>query len=109
MQTKEINYLKGINKEKDSEMTAVEIMDYEFIMCEYRSPDGDFSAFLRSLKSVIQNVQTRNKWLILCGDHHRHKHQGLDPLIHSISRVTTVLAKVSLVFQLFQLYMVIGT
>ena len=32
--------------------------------------------------------------------HHHHKHQGLDPLIRSVSRVTTALAKVSLVFQL---------
>jgi hypothetical protein len=110
MQTKEINYQKGISKEKDFEMTAVEILDYKLIiMCEYRSPDGDFSTFLRSLKSVIQKVQARNKWLNLCGDHLHHKHQGLDPLIHSISRVTTVLTKVSLVFQLFQLYMVTGT
>jgi hypothetical protein len=34
----------------------------------YRSTDGDFSTFLRSLESVIQKVQARNKWLILCGD-----------------------------------------
>ena len=33
--------------------------------------------------------------------HHHHKHQGLDPLISSVSRVTTVLASVSSVFQLF--------
>jgi len=33
--------------------------------------------------------------------HHHHKHQGLEPLIRSVSRVTTVLANVSSVFQLF--------
>ena len=33
--------------------------------------------------------------------HHHHKHQGLDPMIHSVSRVTAALAKVSSVFQLF--------
>jgi hypothetical protein len=33
--------------------------------------------------------------------HHHHKHQGLDPLIRSVSSVTTVLANVSSVFQLF--------
>ena len=33
--------------------------------------------------------------------HHHHKHQGLDALIRSVSRVTTVLANVSSVFQLF--------
>jgi hypothetical protein len=34
----------------------------------YRSPDGDFSTFLRSLESVIQKVQARNKQFILCGE-----------------------------------------
>jgi len=33
--------------------------------------------------------------------HHHHKHQGLEPLIRSVYRVTTVLAIVSSVFQLF--------
>jgi len=33
--------------------------------------------------------------------HHRHKHQGLDPLIRSVSKVTTFLFNVSSVFQLF--------
>jgi hypothetical protein len=33
--------------------------------------------------------------------HHHHQHQGLDPLIRSFSRVTTALANVSSVFQLF--------
>jgi len=34
-------------------------------------------------------------------DFYQHKHQGLDPLIRSVSRVTTALPNVSLVFQLF--------
>jgi hypothetical protein len=33
--------------------------------------------------------------------HHHHKHQGLDHLIRYVSRVTTALANVSSVFQLF--------
>jgi len=33
--------------------------------------------------------------------YHHHKHQGLDPLIRSVSTVTTTLANVSSVFQLF--------
>ena len=33
--------------------------------------------------------------------HHHHKHQGLDTLIHSVSSVTTALANVSSVVQLF--------
>ena len=37
---------------------------------------------------------------------HHHKHQGLDPLIRSVSRVTTALANVSLIFQLFSFLVV---
>jgi len=33
--------------------------------------------------------------------HHSHKHQELDPLIRSVSRVTTALPNTSSVFQLF--------
>jgi hypothetical protein len=33
--------------------------------------------------------------------HHHHKHQGLDPLIRSVSRVTTAPANFFSVFQLF--------
>ena len=32
VQTKEINYLQGISKEKDFEITAVEILDYKLII-----------------------------------------------------------------------------
>ena len=38
--------------------------------------------------------------------HHHHKHQGLDPLIHSVSRVTAVRANASSVFQLFSFLVV---
>jgi len=33
--------------------------------------------------------------------HHHHKHQGLDPLIRSVSKVTAARANASSVFQLF--------
>jgi len=38
--------------------------------------------------------------------HHHHKHQGLDPLIHSVSKVTNAFSKVSSVFQLFSFLVV---
>jgi len=38
--------------------------------------------------------------------HHYHKHQGLDPLIRSVSRVKTALANVCSVFQLFSFLVV---
>ena len=51
-----------VSKEKVIEVTAVEILYYKLTVlcvcvCVYRSPDGDFSTFLRSLESVIQKVQ----------------------------------------------------
>jgi hypothetical protein len=58
VQTKELNYLQGISKEKYFEMTAVEILDYKFfVVCVHESPDGEFSTLLRSLESMIQKVQ----------------------------------------------------
>ena len=45
-------------------------------------------------------------WMCLCHHHHHHKHQGLDPLIRSVSRVTTAVANVSSVFQLFSFLVV---
>ena len=33
--------------------------------------------------------------------HHHHKHQGMDPLISSVSKVTTTFSNVSSVFQLW--------
>jgi hypothetical protein len=44
--------------------------------------------------------------VITDGHHHYRKYQGLDPLIRSVSRVTTVLANVSSVFQLFSFLVV---
>jgi len=38
--------------------------------------------------------------------HCHHKHQGLDPLIHSVSRVTAACANASLVFQFFSFLVV---
>ena len=38
--------------------------------------------------------------------YHHHKHQGLDPLIRSVSRVTAARANASSVFQLFSFLVV---
>ena len=38
--------------------------------------------------------------------HHHHKHQGLDPLIRSVSRVTAARANASSVFQMFSFLVV---
>ena len=47
-------------------------------------------------------------WSVLKGalHHHHHQHQGLDPLIRSVSKFTTVFSSVSSVFQLFSFLVV---
>ena len=37
-------------------------------MCVYRSRDGNFSTFFRSLESVIEKVKARNKLFTFCGE-----------------------------------------
>jgi hypothetical protein len=67
--TEEVIYFKGINKEKDFEMSVVELLDYKIILvCVYRSPDSDFYIFLSKLEFVIQEVQSKRKKLILSWD-----------------------------------------
>ena len=49
LHTKEVNYLQWISKQKDFEITAIEL------------PDGDFCTFLSSLELITQKVkQERN-------------------------------------------------
>ena len=56
---------------------------------------------------MFVNVQHRiHKCVNTLYDYHHHKHQGLDPLIRSVSRVTNALANVSSVFQLFSFLVV---
>ena len=55
-------------------------------------------------------ILTTSTFLIISPVHHHHhhhyKHQGLDPLILTVSRFTTALANVSSVFQLFSFLVV---
>jgi hypothetical protein len=44
--TKELNYLKVLNEEKEFEMSATELVEYGFILlCIYRPPDSNFKFF----------------------------------------------------------------
>jgi len=46
IQTPEVNYFQGISKEKDFEITVIELLEYKFIaVCIYRSPEGDIHTF----------------------------------------------------------------
>jgi hypothetical protein len=46
VQTKELDGMQGLCKEKDFEMSIVELVDLKIVLvCIYRSPDGDFQLF----------------------------------------------------------------
>jgi hypothetical protein len=53
---------------------------------------------------IIKTVSNTKNTIIL--KYHHRKHQGLDRLIRSVSRVTTAPAKVSSVFRLFSFLVV---
>jgi len=61
-----------------------------------------FLSFLRhNVKQSTQLVERVCDIKYYHHHHHHHKHQGLDPMIHSVSRVTAARANTSSVFQLF--------
>ena len=69
LQCNYVDYLKEIGSENNFELSAVEIIDFNFIVaCIYRSPNGKFEEFLNKLESVIGKVQSRGKHILLCGD-----------------------------------------
>ena len=69
VETKEVEYLRGLGKEKVFEISAVELSDIDTILaCIYRSPDSDFYKFLHKLELLILKVSSKGKRLILCGD-----------------------------------------
>jgi hypothetical protein len=65
--------LQELCKDKDFEMSIVELLDYKTVLvCIYRSLDGDFHIFLEKLEIVIQKVQLKRKRVILYGDWNIH-------------------------------------
>jgi hypothetical protein len=50
VQTKEQNYLQELCKEKDFEVSTVELLDYKIVLaCMYRSFDDNFHIFLKKI------------------------------------------------------------
>jgi exonuclease III len=99
LQTKKVNCVQGLSKEKEFELSIVELVDYKFILvCIYRSPDGDFRTFLNKLELVIHKVHSLNKKLILCGDwninfmKHSDRLQELINLLVMYSLINTVIS-----------------
>ena len=69
IRTRETNYLKDLNEEKEFEMAATELVDYGFIiLCIYRPPDSNFQLFLEILELIMQNTQSKKKNILMCGD-----------------------------------------
>jgi exonuclease III len=69
--TKYVNCFQGISVEKDFEMSVSEVVTYGYIIvCIYmcRSPDGNFSVFLKNLELITQKIQSKRIKLLLCGD-----------------------------------------
>ena len=60
IQTKEVNYLRGLGSEKVFEMSAVELSDSGPILaCIYRSSDSDLYEFLLKLELLITKVHSK--------------------------------------------------
>jgi len=85
--------------------------------CIFLPDDGSTTKFLKFVlfnkddSMVLSNIcQFNNSPLSQPldddDDYLHHHHQGLDPLVHSVSRVTVVRASASLVFQLFSFLVV---
>jgi hypothetical protein len=68
IEIKEVEYLKGLGKEKFFEISAFKLSDIGTILaCVYRSQDSDFYEFLHQLELLIFKVSSKGKRLILCG------------------------------------------
>jgi len=66
---KNLNSFQYISAEKDFEVSATELVNYDYIIvCIYRSPDGNFWTFLKNLESILHTIQSRNQKPLLCGD-----------------------------------------
>jgi hypothetical protein len=57
IRTRELNYLKDWDVEKESEMSATELADYEaIILCIYRPPDSYFQIFFKDRINIAENT-----------------------------------------------------
>ena len=64
-----IDYFTSLDDEKNFEVSLIELVDYKlYIVCVYRSPDGQIDIFLNKLENLIRKLTTKKKSLLLCGD-----------------------------------------
>jgi len=68
-ETKDVNSLRKLGKERIFEISAIELSTKNTILaCIYRSPESDFYTFLHTLELLISKVSSKGKNLILCSD-----------------------------------------
>jgi exonuclease III len=66
--TNNLNCFQDISAE-DFKVSVNELVDYNYIIvCNYRSPDGNFWIFLKNLEFILHTIQFRNKKPLLCGN-----------------------------------------
>ena len=69
IRTKNLNCIQNISVKKDFEVSAIELVYYEYIIvCIYRAPDGKFWTFFKNPEFVLHTIQSRNKKPLLCGN-----------------------------------------
>jgi hypothetical protein len=75
-------------------MSLIELPEYKlYIVCIYRSPDGQFDIFLNKPGLVIQKLLMKDKILLLCGDWNRdflHEEGNLNDLTDLLLRYNLV-------------------
>jgi hypothetical protein len=64
--TKDIDYFTTLSEDKNFELSLIELVNYKiFIVCIYRSPDGQIEIFINKLETLIQKLITKKKSLLL--------------------------------------------
>ena len=78
-------------------MSVTEMAGYGYIIvCIYRSPDSNFCIVLKNLELIMQEIQSRNKKLLLCGEWNLNfmldniRLQELQNLLESYDKINTV-------------------
>jgi hypothetical protein len=62
MQIKEVNYITELGSDKNSEVSAVEILNRNtIIVCIHRSLEGGFYELLAKMEMVVDRLQLRKK------------------------------------------------
>jgi exonuclease III len=92
--------LEKFGKEQDMEICAIKINSLSVpitIICIYRSPNGNFTVFLKNMDTVLSLHRKSGNEIILCGDinvdylnEKCHKRHQLDTLLISYNLISTV-------------------